>query len=56
MLSWRWSQPLWEAGVICSSLDGSEAAADVREAHARIVGEERFSRLRGLMRPELLDT
>ena len=56
MLSWRWSQALWEAGVICSSLDGNEASGDVREAHAQIVAEDRFSRLRGLMRPELLET
>jgi hypothetical protein len=56
MLSWRWSQPLWEAGVICASLDGHEAAADVQEAHAQVVSEERFSRLRGLMRPDLLET
>lgn len=56
MESWRWSMPLWKAGVICSALGGDDAAQDVRAACTRIAGDERFLPLRALMRPELFET
>lgn len=56
VLSWQWSVPLWEAGVVSGLEGGQSAEADVRAAHARIASEERFERLRGLMRPGLLET
>ncbi len=56
MLSWEWSVPLWESGVVAGAADGLNAEVDVRAAHARIATDERLSRLRALMRPGLLDT
>jgi hypothetical protein len=56
VLSWEWSVPLWEAGTIVSVVDGEDPGADVRAAHARISSEGRFSGLRSLMRPELLES
>jgi hypothetical protein len=56
MKSWRWTMPLWEAGVVRAGLHGEDAAADVRAVCESIDADERFSRLRLLMRPELWDS
>jgi hypothetical protein len=56
MNSWRWSVPLWKAGIVCSALDGDDAVDDVRAACARIAVDERYSPLRVLMKPELFET
>lgn len=56
MLSWQWSVPLWEAGVIGSTVAGEEAAGDVRHIHAQIATQDRYRPLRSLMRADLLDT
>lgn len=55
MLSWQWSVPLWEAGVICSALEGQTAMPDVRAAHSRIAADDQYRSLRGLMKPELFE-
>lgn len=55
MMSWQWSVPLWEAGVICSGLDGDDATGDVRAAFAQIAEDDRYASLRTLMRPEVFE-
>lgn len=55
MESWRWSAPLWEAGVITPTHDGLDAADDIRGTFGRIAGDERYAPLRPLMRPHLFD-
>ncbi len=55
VMSWEWSVPLWEEGLITGAIDGHEASRDVRAAYAKIHAEECYSPLRSLMRPELLD-
>lgn len=55
MLSWQWSVPLWESGIICSALDGQDAMPDVRAVHSQIAAEDRYRSLRGLMKPELFE-
>jgi hypothetical protein len=56
MKSWQWTMPLWEDGVIRAGLDGEDAAADVRAVCESIEADERFSRLRVFMRPELWES
>ncbi len=53
MESWRWSAPLWEAGVIAPTHQGLDAADDVRSAFERIAGDERYAGLRPLMKPHV---
>jgi hypothetical protein len=55
MESWRWTMPLWQAGVICSGLEGYEAVDELRPVCGRIDTEERLAPLRSLMKPELFD-
>lgn len=55
MKTWQWTIPLWEAGVITSSLEGQEAVDELRPVCARIDEEERFAPLRLLMKPELFE-
>jgi hypothetical protein len=54
--SWRWTVPLWNAGVVASAVGGQDAVEDVRAVCARIASDERFGPLRPLMKPELFDT
>jgi hypothetical protein len=54
--SWRWTVPLWNAGVVSAAVGGEDAVEDVRAVCARIADDARFSPLRPLMRPELFDT
>src|SRR5262245_7272785 len=54
--SWRWTVPLWNAGVVASAVGGQDAVEDVRAVCARIATDERFGPLRPLMKPELFDT
>src|SRR3954469_15040776 len=54
--SWRWTVPLWNAGVVASALAGEDASEDVRAVCARIADDDRFGPLRPLMRPELFET
>jgi hypothetical protein len=56
MNTWRWTMPLWEAGVVRSALHGEDAVQDVRAVCEQIEADEQFSRLRLLMRPELWET
>jgi hypothetical protein len=56
MKSWRWTMPLWEAGVIRAGIHGEDAVADVRAVCESIDADERFSRLRLFMRRELWDS
>jgi hypothetical protein len=54
--SWRWTVPLWNAGVVAAAVGGEDAVEDVRAVCARIAADDRFSPLRPLMRPELFET
>jgi hypothetical protein len=56
MQSWRWTVPLWNAGVIGAELEGEAAASEVRAICNIIAADERFSPLRRLMKPELFET
>ncbi len=55
MKTWQWTIPLWEEGVITSSLEGQEAVDELRPVCARIDEEERLAPLRLLMKPELFE-
>lgn len=55
MKTWSWTMPLWESGVITSSLEGQEAVDELRPVCARIDEEERLAPLRLLMKPELFE-
>ncbi|MCB9840425.1 MAG: hypothetical protein H6809_02085 [Phycisphaeraceae bacterium] len=55
MESWRWAAPLWEAGVLAPSVDGLDAAGDVREAFDRIGADDRYADLRPLMKPHVFE-
>jgi hypothetical protein len=56
MESWRWTIPLWRAGVIGAEWAGDVAAHEVRAVCNMIAGDERFTPLRRLMRPEVFET
>ena len=56
VLSWEWSVPLWEAGLICGAVDGLNATTDVQAAYAQVASDERLSPLRHLMRTDVLDS
>lgn len=53
MESWRWSTPLWDAGIIAPVFDGEDAIHDVREALELINRDETLRPLRPFMRQEL---
>lgn len=56
MERWRWTMPLWRAGVIVAGATGMECGGELRGVWERIAGERAeagLSPLRGLMRPEL---
>lgn len=55
MESWRWSVPLWNAGVITGEIDGEDAGVEVRAACARLRDDDRFAPLRLLMREGVFD-
>lgn len=50
MESWRWSVPLWNAGVIAGGIDGEDAGAEARAVCARLRDDDRFAPLWLLMR------
>jgi hypothetical protein len=56
MESWRWTVPLWNAGVIGAEWEGDVAAHEVRAVCNMIAGDERFTPLRRLMKPEVFET
>ncbi|GIK19134.1 MAG: hypothetical protein AMXMBFR77_03650 [Phycisphaerales bacterium] len=55
MESWRWSVPLWSAGVITGDAEGDDAADEVRTVCARLRDDEHLAPLRLLMRESLFD-
>jgi hypothetical protein len=55
MQSWRWTIPLWKAGVIVPGLDGQEAVGDLRAVCERIDRDERLAPLRALMKAGLFE-
>ena len=56
VMSWQWSVPLWEAGVIRAQVNGDAGpAADVRAAFEEIAADERYACLRSLMKPEVFE-
>ena len=56
MASWRWSGPLWEAGVIAPHHEGFDAAEHVRLAFDRIAADARYAPLRPLMKPHVFES
>jgi hypothetical protein len=56
MQSWRWSVPLWNAGVIGAAWGGEEISGDVRSVCDQIAVDERLRSLRAFLRPELLES
>jgi hypothetical protein len=56
MQSWRWSVPLWNAGVIGAACRGEEIARDVRTVCDQIAADDRLRSLRAFTRPELLES
>lgn len=55
MESWRWSMPLWEAGVLGSVLDGEDAIEDVRDVLSLLTSEARYKGLAGLVDQGVFD-
>jgi hypothetical protein len=55
MESWRWTMPLWSAGVIVSGVAGREAVDEILPVCMRIDREEHLAPLRLLMKPELFE-
>ncbi|MCW5776374.1 MAG: hypothetical protein KIS87_08055 [Phycisphaeraceae bacterium] len=55
MESWRWSVPLWNAGVITGDVDGEDAAGEVRSVCDRLRDDDRLAPLRLFMRESLFD-
>lgn len=51
--SWRWSFPLWRAGVIASEQDGGDAVEGVRAAAERMGSERAYAGLSGFLHREL---
>jgi hypothetical protein len=56
MQSWRWSVPLWNAGVIAAACRGEEISRDVRTVCDQIAADDRLQSLRAFTRPELLES
>jgi hypothetical protein len=50
MESWRWSMPLWRAGVIASSFDGCELSAELHELYRLVDTDDSLAPLRSLLR------
>jgi hypothetical protein len=50
MESWRWSSPLWTAGLITSGLDGDEASEELPGVYQSIAEEDSLVSLRPLTR------
>lgn len=55
MESWRWSTPLWRAGLISGRLGDQDPWDAVRRVSGRIEAEPALEPLRGLMKPELFE-
>jgi hypothetical protein len=56
MESWRWTVPLWHAGVLGAEWGGHAPADEVKAVCGLIAGDERFGALRRLMKPEVFET
>jgi hypothetical protein len=56
MESWRWTIPLWNAGVIGADWEGKTPADEVKVVCGLIAGDDRFGPLRRLMKPEVFET
>ena len=50
MEAWRWSVPLWNAGVITGDVNGEDAGSEVRSVCARLRDDDRYAPLSLLMR------
>jgi hypothetical protein len=53
--AWRWSVPLWEAGVVGSLEAGEDAAVDARACGRRLVTEAAWHALLGFAHPEFFE-
>jgi hypothetical protein len=56
MESWRWSVPLWNAGVVGAALDGDTGLEDIREVCSKITADERLTPLRPFMKLGVLES
>lgn len=56
METWRWSTPLWTAGVVTGAHRGQTAEAEVRAVWNRLAEDPELAELRPLMRHDLFDT
>jgi hypothetical protein len=52
MESWRWTIPLWQAGVVASSYRGDEVSCELAGLHHRLSVEEELAPLRSLMQKQ----
>src|SRR5205807_856001 len=50
MESWRWSSPLWDAGVVTAGVNGERASAELAGVYRSIAQEESLTMLRPLTR------
>ncbi|HMN39326.1 MAG TPA: hypothetical protein PKE29_00675 [Phycisphaerales bacterium] len=50
MESWRWSSPLWTAGLISSGIDGDESSGELPGVYQSIAEEDELASLRPLTR------
>lgn len=55
MDSWRWSTPLWEAGVVSGAFRSVDASGDVRHVCSTLSNDERFTPLRALIHEDLFE-
>lgn len=47
--TWRWSVPLWNAGVLCAPAGDDGPEADIRATHAEIFASDAWATLRTLL-------
>ncbi|MBX3359368.1 MAG: hypothetical protein KF745_13195 [Phycisphaeraceae bacterium] len=55
MESWRWTMPLWRAGVLASTVGVEDTADEPREVWDELSGDERWGPVRALIRPTLFE-
>lgn len=55
MDSWRWSMPLWDAGVIGAAFRHDDAGSDVRHVCNVLSSDDRFASLRALLHEDLFE-
>jgi hypothetical protein len=56
MESWSWTMPLWEEGVLSSTCENDDIAAEMRGVAQRLRDDEHYLPLRPLMREQLYES